>query len=59
MAVELGAYQIQRYPVTNAQYAAFVRETGYHPGDGDNFLLQLRGGLTAVSYTHLTLPTKA
>ena len=49
VVVELGAYQIQRYPVTNAQYAAFVRETGYHPGDGDNFLLQLRGGLTEKS----------
>lgn len=43
--VDLPAYQIQRYPVTNAQYMTFVRETGYCPSDGDNFLKHLRGGM--------------
>jgi serine/threonine-protein kinase len=32
--VGLGAYYIGRYPVTNAQYARFVRETGHSTPDG-------------------------
>lgn len=46
VTIDLPAYQIQRYPVTNAQYAAFVEETGYRPADGENFLWQLKDGLT-------------
>lgn len=30
-AVELHAYRIDKYPVTNAQYARFVAETGHRP----------------------------
>ena len=29
--VELAAFEIDRYPVTNAQYGAFVREAGHRP----------------------------
>ena len=29
---EVGAFRIDRYAVTNAQYAAFVDETGTAPG---------------------------
>jgi formylglycine-generating enzyme required for sulfatase activity len=39
-ALELPAYQIGRYPVTNAEYQVFVKETGYRPPrdwDGENY----------------------
>jgi len=31
--IKLPAFRISRYPVTNAQYAAFVRDDGYRSGD--------------------------
>lgn len=34
----MDAYQIGKYPVTNAMYARFIGETGYHPEDYHNFL---------------------
>ncbi|MEZ4240982.1 MAG: SUMF1/EgtB/PvdO family nonheme iron enzyme [Myxococcota bacterium] len=36
--VWLDAFAIDRLPVTNAQYHAFVRATGYRPDDPDRFL---------------------
>ena len=46
VAVDLPTFEILRYPVTNAQYMRFVRETGYvGEGGGDNFLIHLRHGL--------------
>jgi len=39
-SVELGTYRIGRYPVTNAEYQAFVQETGREPPqhwDGESY----------------------
>jgi formylglycine-generating enzyme required for sulfatase activity len=36
--VELSAYAIDLNPVTNAQYAEFLRASGYKPRHGENFL---------------------
>jgi formylglycine-generating enzyme required for sulfatase activity len=38
------AFYIDRYPVTNAQYKAFVDATHYHPRDGHDFLRDWRNG---------------
>ena len=38
--LQVSAFQISRYPVTNAQYQRFVRETGHHPPqswEGDSY----------------------
>ncbi len=32
------SFYIDKYPVTNAQYAAFIKATAYHPKDDHNFL---------------------
>jgi len=45
VVLHLDAYQIQKYPVTNAQYMLFVEQTGYCPADGSGFLRHLQGGL--------------
>jgi len=37
-AVALGRYAIDRTPVTNAQFAEFLRQGGYHPRHPENFL---------------------
>ena len=42
--VRLGSYAIDATPVTNAQFAAFLKETGYRPGEEKNFLKHWRGG---------------
>lgn len=34
----LDAFQISKYPVTNAMFYQFICETGYHPKDDHNFL---------------------
>ena len=36
--VRIGAFYIDRYPVTNAQYQAFLDATSYRPRDSHNFL---------------------
>ncbi len=36
--VVLSSFHIDRYPVTNRQFAAFVDATGYRPQEGDDFL---------------------
>ena len=40
----LEAFWVDKYPVTNRQYAAFIAATGYHPGNDVNFLKQLVNG---------------
>ena len=42
--VELGPYAMDAAPVTNAQYAAFLRETGYQPREDENFLRHWEAG---------------
>jgi formylglycine-generating enzyme required for sulfatase activity len=34
--VDLAEFFVARYPVTVAQFAAFARDSGYQPGDGDS-----------------------
>ena len=36
--VRIGAFYIDRFPVTNAQFKAFLDATGYRPRDDHNFL---------------------
>ncbi len=36
--VTVPAFALSRHPVTNAQYADFLRESGYQPADPDGFL---------------------
>ena len=42
--VALQPFWMDRYPVTNAQYAAFVAATGYRPKDATNFLQHFVSG---------------
>ncbi len=42
--IDLPAYYIDRYPVTNAQFHDFLAATGYHPRDDHNFLKDWQGG---------------
>lgn len=44
LQVVLRPYLIDVYPVTNLQYAKFLRATGYHPTDTLNFLKHWTGG---------------
>ncbi len=37
-------FYIDRYPVTNRQFAAFLKATNYHPADGHNFLRDWKDG---------------
>jgi formylglycine-generating enzyme required for sulfatase activity len=43
--VTVRGFWIDRYPVTNAQYAEFVRSTGYEPADPANFLRHFVDGV--------------
>ena len=36
--MQMAAFHIDRHPVTNAQFKAFIDATGYHPADDINFL---------------------
>jgi formylglycine-generating enzyme required for sulfatase activity len=40
----VGRFFIDRYPVTNAQFKAFLDATAYHPKDDLNFLKDWQGG---------------
>jgi hypothetical protein len=42
--VRLAHYAIDLTPVTNSQYAQFLRQTGYRPADGRNFLKHWENG---------------
>ena len=42
--VQLEPYAIDLTPVTNSQYAAFLKQTGYRPDDVENFLKHWDGG---------------
>jgi formylglycine-generating enzyme required for sulfatase activity len=42
--MNLKAFWIDKYPVTNREYAAFVAATGYHPQNDSNFLRQFVNG---------------
>jgi len=42
--MRLGAFYIDRYPVTNTQFKAFLEATHYHPNDDHNFLRNWRSG---------------
>jgi formylglycine-generating enzyme required for sulfatase activity len=43
-AVRLGRYAIDLTPVTNAQFADFLGQSGYRPRHGENFLRHWRNG---------------
>jgi formylglycine-generating enzyme required for sulfatase activity len=40
--IEIKPFYIDRYPVTNADYFAFIKATSYHPEDDNNFLRDWR-----------------
>jgi hypothetical protein len=42
--VRIAAFHIDRYPVTNAQYQAFLDASSYRPRDAHNFLRHWRSG---------------
>jgi formylglycine-generating enzyme required for sulfatase activity len=42
--VRIDAFHIDRHPVTNAQYQAFLDASGYRPRDAHNFLRHWRSG---------------
>ncbi len=42
--MKIPALYLDRYPVTNRQFAAFLQATQYHPADDHNFLKDWKGG---------------
>jgi formylglycine-generating enzyme required for sulfatase activity len=42
--MEIAAFFIDKYPVTNAQFKKFLDAAGYRPADDHNFLRDWRGG---------------
>jgi formylglycine-generating enzyme required for sulfatase activity len=43
-ALSIGAFAIDKYPVTNAEFKRFLDAAHYHPQDGHNFLKHWVGG---------------
>ncbi|OQR94515.1 hypothetical protein ACHHYP_01245 [Achlya hypogyna] len=50
-------FSIMKYPVTNAEYHAFLRESGYVPRDVDRFLLHWSDRYAADGATHAPVDT--
>lgn len=42
--MQMRTFHIDRYPVTNAAFLAFIQATGYHPDDDHNFLRHWQSG---------------
>jgi formylglycine-generating enzyme required for sulfatase activity len=42
--IPIAPFYIDRFPVTNRQFAAFLKATGYHPADDHNFLKDWKDG---------------
>lgn len=42
--MDIASFYIDKYPVTNSQYKAFMDASGYHPRDSHNFLKDWAGG---------------
>lgn len=42
--MSMTAFRIDRYPVTNAEFLAFIEESGYRPADAHNFLRDWQDG---------------
>lgn len=42
--MDIKAFYIDKYPVTNRQFSAFLKATGYHPKDDHNFLKDWKDG---------------
>ncbi len=42
--VHIAAFQIDRTPITNAQFKRFLEASGYHPADDHNFLRDWQAG---------------
>jgi formylglycine-generating enzyme required for sulfatase activity len=42
--MQVGAFYVDRYPVTNADFKKFMDASGYRPADDHNFLRDWRGG---------------
>jgi len=42
--MEIRSFHIDKHPVTNSEFKAFVEATGYHPADDHNFLNDWRNG---------------
>ncbi|MDR3702676.1 MAG: SUMF1/EgtB/PvdO family nonheme iron enzyme [Candidatus Sulfopaludibacter sp.] len=44
LRMAIPAFDIDRYPVTNRQFAEFLKASGYHPADAHNFLKDWTNG---------------
>jgi gamma-glutamyl hercynylcysteine S-oxide synthase len=44
LKLSIPAFYIDRYPVTNRQFAEFLKASNYHPADDHNFLKDWAGG---------------
>jgi formylglycine-generating enzyme required for sulfatase activity len=42
--LQMNAFHIDRFPVTNADFERFIQATGYRPGDAHNFLRDWKDG---------------
>lgn len=48
--VGIERFAIDRHPVTNAQFAAFLADSGYQPADAQNFLAHWRDGAVPAGW---------